>query len=204
MRSASASASAFSLELHLDDDELVAPQARQCVAAADAGAKTLRRLLKEAIAGLVTERIVDRLEAIEIEQQDGEPAAPYERASRRAWSRRSWNSMRLGKTGQRIVLRQVKNMRFVAFSIGNVGRRPDEAAARHGIVLDLQMASLGADPVEAPVPGSRARRRGGQVGTVTPTFLAGFYRCFEPHIDTRQEGARRVAAELKVASIAGH
>src|SRR4030095_69302 len=51
--------------------ELIAPEAGHRVAVTHAAGQTLGHRLQHAVAGCVTERIVNLLEAIEIQQQDG-------------------------------------------------------------------------------------------------------------------------------------
>ncbi len=54
------------------DDELVAAQSRYAVALAQAGLESRRHFLEQQIARLVAERVVDVLEAIEIDKKDRE------------------------------------------------------------------------------------------------------------------------------------
>ena len=53
------------------DDELVAAEARRGVDAADAAGEPVRGLAKQIVAGRVTERVVDVLEHVEIDEQHG-------------------------------------------------------------------------------------------------------------------------------------
>ena len=59
----------------LDDGELVAAEARQHVGFAKRGLQALADLDQQFIAGGMAERVVDGLEAVEIEHHDGDGAA---------------------------------------------------------------------------------------------------------------------------------
>ena len=56
-----------------EDDKLVAAQAGNGVAFPDALGQAVRRLFQQRVADGVAQRVVDELEAIEIEKQDGQP-----------------------------------------------------------------------------------------------------------------------------------
>ena len=58
-----------------DDDELVAPHAHDDVLGADGGADALRHGLEQLVAGLMPARVVDVLEAVEVEEQHREQRA---------------------------------------------------------------------------------------------------------------------------------
>ena len=74
MRSASRSASAASRDLGLDDAELVAADPRRSVSVSrDAGAQPRRHRAQQFVADRMAERVVDRLELVEIEAQHREP-----------------------------------------------------------------------------------------------------------------------------------
>ena len=78
------------------DREQVAAQARDAVDVARRLAQPLRHLLQHAVADLLAEGVVDRLEALEVDQRQRERASPARRAPSIACVRRSWNSVRLG------------------------------------------------------------------------------------------------------------
>jgi hypothetical protein len=67
-----------------DEDELVAAEAGGHLVAADGRAQALGDRQQEAVAGVVAEAVVDDLEAVEVDEQDGDAAAasagPVERA----------------------------------------------------------------------------------------------------------------------------
>ncbi len=91
----------------LDQDrELVAAEARHGVGLAQAAAETLGHDRQQAIAGQMPEAIVDRLEAVEVEDHDRDQAlvapGPGERALQTILEQRA-----VGEPGQLVVLRQV-------------------------------------------------------------------------------------------------
>jgi hypothetical protein len=60
----------------LDDRELVTPQPRHRIAVAHAVPEALANGLEQRVPAGVAERVIDQLEAIEIEAQHGEPPFP--------------------------------------------------------------------------------------------------------------------------------
>jgi hypothetical protein len=59
-------------QLFAEDEELVAPEARDGVARAQRGPQTGGDLEQELVSGVVAEAVVDRLEAVEVEEQNGD------------------------------------------------------------------------------------------------------------------------------------
>ena len=102
------------------------------------------------------------------------------------------------------MLGKMQNVGLVALSIGDVGRRPDKAAAWHGVILDLQEAALGADPVEAPVSASMARRHRHRIPMTTSLLAVCIQAVCSSGVDTGQKRFRPITAKLPVAAIAGN
>ena len=101
------------------------------------------------------------------------------------------------------MLREMKNMRFVALSIRDVGRRPHESAARHGTVFDLQKAAPGADPVKASAPALKTSRLNRHISMILLLLPVGFHAACMPGVNAGHERLCRVAAKFPMASIAG-
>ena len=108
------------------DHELVAAQARHHVARAQRVAQPPRRLIQHGVARLVAERVVDHLEAVEVDEHHGERAlvAPralasgvQELAERRA----------VRQPGERVVAREVADAPLVELARRDVA--PDAAVA---------------------------------------------------------------------------
>ena len=74
MRAASASSSAGSSSGLAEDGELVAAEARDGVAGAGRGAQAARDARQQLVAGRVAERVVDELEAVEVEEEQADRA----------------------------------------------------------------------------------------------------------------------------------
>ena len=79
------------------DPELVAAEARDRVAVAQAADEALGDELQQHVAVLVAERVVDLLELVEVETRSAS-GSPVRSAARIAWSTRSPNSTRLGRS----------------------------------------------------------------------------------------------------------
>ena len=83
---------------------------------------------QQLVADVVAERVVDDLEAVEVEEQHGRAAVGWRRWARRiAWSRRSRNSTRFGQAGQRVVQRVVLQALLGLAAVGDVGLAADDA-----------------------------------------------------------------------------
>ena len=129
--------------------------------------KRCRDLLEQLVAGVVTEAVVDLLEAVEIDEQHRERRR-CERAERAsAWSSRSRNSARLARSGEPVVERLARELLLEPHALGDVARVEHDAAdvpvvAEVGDVR-LEVAPL-AEPVLHAGRGSRgARRRRGRL-----------------------------------------
>ena len=89
------------------DDELVATEPRNGVDRAPAGAQPLGHLDEQLVARGVTERIVDRLEAVEVDEQHRRAQAVTARALANVWLSRSIDQRAVRQTGERVVQRPV-------------------------------------------------------------------------------------------------
>ena len=89
------------------DRELVAAQPGDGVDAAQQPAHARRDTLQHAIAGLMSERVVDLLEPVEIQQQQRERRV-RRLATRNACASRSCSSSRFGQIGQRVVIGEIR------------------------------------------------------------------------------------------------
>ena len=153
-------------------DELVAAEPRDDVAGPDAAAQARGGGPQHRVAGLVTERVVDDLEAIEIDEQNGEPAAVAARrfarqaeqlrearavrqAGQPSWFARYWMHL-LGFLARRDVLddRDVVELAAVAVAF----QRDRETGPHDGAVL-AHVALLGLERRDRalPQPARRAR-----------------------------------------------
>ena len=147
--------------LHLlqHDDELVAPHAHHGVLGAHGRADALGDSLQELVAGLVPARIVDVLEAIEIEEQHREDAAVLSRLLDGARQIRL-EIEPVGESRELIVVRQVREVlmpleemrldhaahdvapRAVPATLDHLERGP------HGVVPEPAREGLGINPLD--------------------------------------------------------
>jgi hypothetical protein len=88
------------------DRELVAAQARHGVFGAQAGAQPSRHFAQGRVAGGVPERVVDQLEAVEVEEQHGQHALRAA-AARDGVGQALGEQEAVGQLGQRVVVGQV-------------------------------------------------------------------------------------------------
>ena len=77
--------------------ELVAPDPSERVRRAQDGREPTRQREQQVIADRVTEAVVDKLEAIEVDEENGAATVEVARPRRGTWSMRSMNSARLGR-----------------------------------------------------------------------------------------------------------
>ena len=102
------------------DDELVAAQPRGGVLLAQAVGEALRDGGQQQVADRVAERVVDVLEAVEIEEQHGELAASAMRAGDRLPD--AIREQRpVGQAGQRVVMRHVHDALVGKAPLGDLG-----------------------------------------------------------------------------------
>ena len=113
----------------LQDRELVAAEPRDRVDLAHAAAQPLRHLTQQLVAGRVAERVVDLLEAVEIDQQQREALAVAALARERVLDAVAQQHA-VGETGERIVMRHVGDLVGAALALGDVGEGAQETAVR--------------------------------------------------------------------------
>ena len=109
-----------------EEQELVPAHARHRVIRADAAPEAVGRLHEKLVARRVSERVVDALEVVEVEEHDRERlAAPLRVEDRERKPVVEENPIR--QIGERVVVRLVPALLLGAFAVGDV----DEAAFHH-------------------------------------------------------------------------
>jgi hypothetical protein len=111
------------------DGEFVAAEARDRVAVAHMRAQARAGRLEHAVAGRVAHRIVDVLEAVEVEEQNRDAAAVAARAHDGV-AQALAEQRAVGQSGQRVVVREVAQFLLGALAVGDVGEHADEMRAR--------------------------------------------------------------------------
>ena len=125
----------------LQDRELVAAEPRHRIDLAHAAAQPLRHVMQQLVAGRVAERVVDRLEAVEVDQHQREALAVAALARERVLDAVAQQHA-VGEAGERVVMRHVGDLVGAALAFGDVGegaqetavRQPDGAHLEHGAV----------------------------------------------------------------------
>ena len=148
-------------DLHILEQhrELIAPEARQQTLAAGRGPQPLGDVLQHAITEAVPERIVDRFEVVEVDEQQRQRACACRRARAPRRSRDD-ELAPIGQLGQRVVMRQVVQLPGalvdVPFELGLVGAQLASACSiRSAMALkDSASSSISAEPPR----GARAPR----------------------------------------------
>jgi hypothetical protein len=150
--SAMRAASVAPATLHDDHLELVAADARDGVVVAQRRAQPARDLLQQLVADVVAQRIVDELEAVEVDEQHRhllvEPLRLRQRLAQPIHQHRA-----VGQAGERVVVRQVLDARLLRLALGDV---LDHAGAPH------VAARAVAHDVDAHLTRSASRSPGGQ------------------------------------------
>ena len=116
----------------LDDGEFVAADARHGVAVAHAMAKPAAHHLEQLVAHRMAERIVDALEAVEVEVKHGKLVAAVD-AGQRVGEPLA-KQQPVGQVGQRVVPRHVGDALLGLAAFGDVVVGGDEAAVAHGMI----------------------------------------------------------------------
>ena len=115
-----------------DEGELIAPDPRQ-IGVATERAQLLRQLAEHVIADRVTKRIVDLLEAIEVDAQHGQRFSALLRSIYRV--REMFHERgAIGQIGERIIVCQVRNSGLGLLALGNILRKAEEVARFAGLV----------------------------------------------------------------------
>ena len=127
MRAASASVLVGVAHVGLDDGELVAAEACHHVALAHAAEQPHAHLLQQRVADGVPERVVDALEAIEVETEHGEALAALQAQQRLLQLLAEQRAV--GELGQRVVAREVGDLLLLAAALGDVLVERHPAAA---------------------------------------------------------------------------
>jgi hypothetical protein len=104
----------------LNDGEFIAADPRQDVGLAQRRFEAQRRLLEQRVAGGMSERVVDDLEAVEIEDAHRERLSPAAQACPGLLDL-GHEECPVGESGQQVVVCDVDNLRLGPFSFGDVG-----------------------------------------------------------------------------------
>ena len=114
------------VEVGDDDRELIAAEAGDGVGLAQNNLQTLRDLLEDVVAGLVTEGVVDLLEPVEVHQQEADRAGAA--ARRRQGTVEPVGEQRaVGQSGERIVQGLVGEGVLDSLALADVARDDDDA-----------------------------------------------------------------------------
>ena len=119
----------------LDDDEFVAARPRDGVGLAHETAQAVRDDLQQLVAGGMAERVVHRLELVEVEVMHRHHLLVLERLT--ACSSRSLSSTRLARSVSAIVVRHVLDLDLGLALLGDVLMGGDPAAVGHRPMADL-------------------------------------------------------------------
>ena len=122
-------------DVHLNDRELVAAHARDRIRLADDLTQACGGHLEQLVAGGVSERIVDRLEVVEIEQVDSDHLAPLDPHQGVIEPLVEEGSVR--QVGERVVQRHVHDPGLGAPLVGDVLMRDDVPAVCGPAVADV-------------------------------------------------------------------
>jgi len=129
------------LDRGLKNRELVSAEASDRIGLTHATLQPLCHFLQQRIAGGVPKRIVDRLEAVEIDQQQREFVTLPARSPHRGLDLAAQqNAVR--ETRQRVMMRHMRNLFFVALALADVGERADEASVREADAAYLEHGSV--------------------------------------------------------------
>jgi len=123
--------------------ELVAAQAGEGVRRAQFGVQAGSDLLQDQVASLVTERVVDLVEAVQVEQQEAHPAAGPPRGANRLLQAVEQQGA-VGQTGERVTQGVMDKGGLSLFACGDVQSHPDQAFRAPGWIPDH--TALGRQP----------------------------------------------------------
>src|SRR5215213_1806953 len=135
-----------------EDRELVTAEAGDGVLRTHHGAQPLGHLAQHLVARAVAERVVDALEAIEVEEVDGGgglAVAPGQDVAQAVAEQRS-----VREAGQGVVEREPLQLRLHALAIGDVEKDAVEERVRPGLAVEHD-GHLVADPDVTPVGGAQ-------------------------------------------------
>ena len=124
----------------LDHGELVPSEPRHRIAVANATTQAIRGRLEQLIADGVPERVIHRLEPVEVEAEHTDVLAA--RHAQQCLGQFLLEQHAIGQIGHRIVQRQMADARFGPDRLGDVLMGHDPSAADHGLVVDLNGAAI--------------------------------------------------------------
>jgi hypothetical protein len=128
------------------DGELVAAQPCHRVARAHAAAEPVRELLQEAVADMVAQRVVDLLEAVEVEEEEGQGPAEAQGVLEPLAQQAA-----VGEPGQRVVQGLVAQPLLLRLALGDVADDGDELQTL--LELDLRERQLDREAAAVPAAG---------------------------------------------------
>ena len=146
------------LEVGQDHHELVAALARHGVHLAHARDQPPRHVLQDEVAGVVAERVVDHLEAVEVEEQHRHVALLAARGHDRLVEA-VLHEAPVGQPGERVVVRHVVDGALGVEALGDVLHQGSEADQLPGAVRERRVVPLAMDRA----PDARHVGRGGLV-----------------------------------------
>src|SRR5204862_7372472 len=122
------------LDAGLDNGEFIAAEARSQVALADAGLAAPRHRLQKFVADMVPERVVDALELVDVDIEQGELLVAAVLLLLTLALLADQHAVR--QVGQGIVMREVRDLLVGAAEFGDVVDDVDDVADLAGIVAD--------------------------------------------------------------------
>ena len=126
----------------LDDCKFVTAQSRQHVGFPDRGLQTSSDFNQQLVSGRMPERVIDRLEPIEVDHHDRDRAAvPLQALARFLELRIEFGPVR--KSRQRVVAREVDDLRLRPSPLGDVFVRRQPPAVSHRLAGDQDEAPVG-------------------------------------------------------------
>jgi hypothetical protein len=137
------------LHRDLDNRELVAREARDEIALADAAPEAARHPTQQFVAYLVTQRVIDALELVDIDVVHREPPAGLDIG--KLLLQPLVEQSAVGQVGQRIVMGEVGDLLLGAAALSDVFMGGEPTAVGERLVDDLYRAAVG-DLDDADLP----------------------------------------------------
>ncbi len=141
------------IETRQDDLELVAPEAENLLPVADDLEEPFADLLQQRVTRRVAERVIDLLEAIEIDEEDGAWPPPVPERDQ-ARLERARHAETVGQTGQRIVHRKLRGLLRRSALLGDINAGPT-IAGEIARVIKLGRAGHQPPPIVFPARGTQ-------------------------------------------------
>ena len=135
------------LHAGLQDGEFVAAETGHHVGVAHAGGEAFGDGAEQRVAGRMAERVVHRLEVIEVEAHDGQHGSVGSAVVHRLMDALA-EGIAVGQAGEAVVPRHVGDARLHPALLGHVLEGGDPAAVRHGLLGHGHDAAVGAFGLE--------------------------------------------------------